>query len=56
MRPGGTHLMLMGLAAPLKEGGSFPLTVTFEKAGTMTIEVQVAPLGADAPPGHVDSM
>ena len=56
MRPGGTHLMLMGLAAPLKEGGSLPLTVTFEKAGTMTIEVQVAPLGADAPPGHVDSM
>ena len=56
MRPGGAHLMLMGLAAPLKEGGSFPLTLNFEKAGTMTIEVQVAPLGADAPPGHVDSM
>jgi periplasmic copper chaperone A len=56
MRPGGAHLMLMGLAAPLKEGSTFPLTLSFERAGTMTVEVHVAPLGADAPPGHVDSM
>jgi periplasmic copper chaperone A len=56
MRPGGAHLMLMGLAAPLREGSSFKLTLTFERAGKMTVEAQVGPLGADAAPGHVDSM
>ena len=56
MRPGGTHLMLMGLAAPLTEGDRVPLTLTFAKAGTLTIEVDVAPLGADAPAGDGHSM
>ena len=33
MEPGGIHLMLMGLTAPLKKGESVPLTLTFAKAG-----------------------
>lgn len=38
---GGLHVMFMGLTQPMEDGGSFPLTLTFEKAGDMTIEVPV---------------
>lgn len=41
LRPGGLHVMLMGLKAPLKEGDMFPLTLTFERAGTVTVQVIV---------------
>lgn len=41
LRPGGLHVMLMGLKAPLIEGESFPLTLTFEKAGSIEIEVMI---------------
>lgn len=41
LQPGGFHVMLIGLKAPLKEGESFPLTLTFEKSGEMTLEVTV---------------
>lgn len=46
LKPGGFHVMLMGLKAPLKEGESFPLTLTFEKAGSTTVEVKVEAVGA----------
>jgi periplasmic copper chaperone A len=46
LAPGGDHVMLMGLTAPLKEGGRFPLTLTFEKAGPVTVEVEVRAVGA----------
>lgn len=46
LRPGGMHVMLMGLAAPLKEGQSFPLTLTFEKAGTVEVMVMVRGAGS----------
>lgn len=38
---GGDHVMMMGLRAPLKTGDVVPLTLTFEKAGVVTIEVPV---------------
>lgn len=41
LEPGGLHVMLMGLKAPLKDGDMFPLTLTFERAGTVTVEVIV---------------
>jgi periplasmic copper chaperone A len=42
MKPGeGYHLMLMGLRQQLKAGESFPLTLTFEKAGKTEVKVQV---------------
>ena len=44
--PGGLHIMLYGLKETLAEGDRFPLTLTFEKAGSMTVEVVVRPLGA----------
>lgn len=42
MKPGeGYHLMLMGLRQQLKPGESFPLTLTFEKAGKTEVKVTV---------------
>ena len=41
MRPGAEHLMLMTLSAPLTEGETVPLTLTFEDAAEVTVEAQV---------------
>jgi periplasmic copper chaperone A len=41
LKPGGRHLSLTGLKAPLKEGESFLVTLKFEKAGTESIAVKV---------------
>lgn len=41
LKPGGYHLMLMGLKAPLKAGDQFPLTLKFEKAGEVAVTVKV---------------
>lgn len=49
MKPGGTHIMLMGLKGGLKPGQEFPLTVTFEKAGTVQVPVKVGSPGAMGP-------
>jgi periplasmic copper chaperone A len=46
LKPGGYHLMLMGLKAPLKAGGSFPLKLRFERAGEVTVIVKVEAAGA----------
>ena len=46
LAPGGYHVMLMGLKAPLKQGDQFPLTLTFERAPPMTVTVNVEALGA----------
>lgn len=51
LAPGGLQVMLLGLKAPLAEGATVPLTLTFEKAGTVTIEVAVTKAGASAPMG-----
>ncbi len=39
LKPGGLHIMLIGLKAPLKEGDRFPLTLRFEKAGEVKLDV-----------------
>ncbi len=52
LQPGGLHVMMMGLKAPLVQGTSIPVTLTFEKAGTATIDVPVLAAGANAAPGH----
>ena len=49
LKPGGQHVMLLGLDAPLREGQSFPLTLTFEKAGTRTVTVAIEKPGATGP-------
>ena len=52
LKPGGYHLMLMDLKAPLKEGERVPLTLTLEdKAGkrfTVDVQAQVRALTAPA--------
>lgn len=52
LEPGGYHVMLIGLKQPLKEGAQFPLTLTFEKAGTVTIQVPVMKAGSMGDAGH----
>ncbi len=37
LEPGGLHLMLMGLKAPLKAGDKVPLKLRFEKAGEVEV-------------------
>jgi hypothetical protein len=49
LQPGGLHIMLVGLHAPLREGETFPVTLEFEKAGKMTVEVEVKDVGAMGP-------
>lgn len=46
MRPGGKHLMLVGLKRPLKKDESFPLTLHFFRAGSIEVQVMAEDLGA----------
>jgi periplasmic copper chaperone A len=46
LKPNGYHLMLLDLKQPLKAGEKFPMTLTFEDAGTITISVLVEEMGA----------
>ena len=41
LEPGGYHVMLIDLATPLVVGTTFELTLQFEQAGSMTVEVPV---------------
>lgn len=54
--PGSFHLMLIGLDAPLVEGTRVPLTLQFEKAGSVEVELAVDAMGsggdADSHGGH----
>ena len=53
LKPGGLHVMLMGLKEPLVEGQRFPLTLVFEKAGRVQIEVAIqGPTDMEAQDGH----
>jgi copper(I)-binding protein len=44
-KPGGLHVMLIGLKHALKEGDTFPLTLKFEKAGLVETTVKVGKAG-----------
>jgi periplasmic copper chaperone A len=46
LKPGGMHLMLTGLKQPLKQGESFPLALTFARAGKVDASVSVQKAGA----------
>ena len=41
LEPGGYHVMIMELVAPLEVGTSFTVTLTFESGATTTVEVPV---------------
>lgn len=46
LAPGGLHVMFMGLHAPLKEGTTFDLTLTFDSGRSTTTQVKVLSVGA----------
>lgn len=46
LKPGGLHIMFMGLNAPFKEGTEVPVVLTFEKAGDVEIKLAVEKMGA----------
>lgn len=48
--PGGIHLMLVDLKAPLVEGTTVPLVLYFQSAGEITVQLKVEPLGFE--PNH----
>lgn len=50
LKPGGYHLMFIGLKAPFVEGEMVKATLTFEKAGQADAMFKVGPLGGMA--GH----
>ena len=50
LEPGGYHVMLIGLVQDLTEGDIYDLTLTFERAGDVTVQV---PVGSGAPSGPV---
>jgi periplasmic copper chaperone A len=52
LQPGGFHIMLLGLKQGLNAGSSFPLTLTFEKAGSVRMDVPVEAMGSMGPGGH----
>jgi periplasmic copper chaperone A len=58
LKPGSSHVMLIGLKKPLTAGETIPLTLDFEKAGKVSITVPVRSMGAahdDMPGmGHMD--
>src|ERR1035438_6207128 len=51
LAPGGYHLMMFDLKGPLKQGDKLPLTLEFEKAGKVTVSLDVQGIGAQAPAG-----
>lgn len=52
LQPGGLHIMFMGLNGAFVQGQTVPVTLTFEKAGTVEVTLAVEAVGADAPADH----
>jgi len=46
LKPGGAHLMFIDIKQPFKEGDRIPVTLRFEKAGEMKIELEVRAAGS----------
>lgn len=51
LKPGGLHVMMMGMTDSLREGETVAITFDFEKAGPVTLDLPVMPLGAREGPG-----
>ena len=56
LKPGSYHVMLIGLKKPLTAGETFPLTLTFEKAGNISVTVPVQAMGAMQDKGGMGRM
>jgi hypothetical protein len=51
LKPGGYHIMFIGLKKPITKGDQIALSLTFEKAGTIAVTLPAAGIGASQPPG-----
>lgn len=49
LAPGGSHLMIFGLAPKVQAGGTLPLTLRFQSGATATVAADVRPANAAAP-------
>ena len=56
LAPGGYHLMLLDLKSPLKQGDKLPVTLEFERAGKVSLSLDVQGMGAQGPAGADGSM
>lgn len=54
LKPGGDHIMFIGLEKAPQEGDTVPVTLTFEKAGAISISVPVVAVGAMSMPMKMD--
>jgi len=52
LKPGGFHVMFMDLKQPLVEGATVEVTLTFEKAGSVTVPLAIRARNAEAAGGH----
>lgn len=53
LQPGGLHVMMIDLKAPLKEGDVVPITLTFDDGSSKQIEAKVVrPMAAGMPMEH----
>ena len=52
LAPGGLHIMFMGLTQPFTEGQTVAVTLTFEQAGSVDMELPVLGAAADTAPAH----
>lgn len=51
LKPGGNHLMLLGVSEPMVEGETVALTLTFEKAAALGVHAPVrTPAAGEGPP------
>lgn len=48
LKPGGTHIMFIDLARPLKEGQQITAKLAFEHAGSGTIDFDIESIGAQS--------
>ena len=55
LAPGGYHLMLLDLKSPLKQGERVPVTLEFEKAGKVSLSLEVQGVGAKGPENSAGS-
>jgi periplasmic copper chaperone A len=53
LKPGGLHVMMIDLKAPMKEGDTVPLTLTFDDGSTKKVDAKVVkPTAAPAAMEH----
>jgi copper(I)-binding protein len=52
LAPGGLHIMMIGLKQALKQGDKVPMTLWFEKAGKVEVQLAIDAMGAVPPAGE----